>query len=117
MSDYDADVVVWAHREHPLQDLCERAVRAKTHKTNYRFHRSIAPTDCHQGMSRALKTGSARYVCLLDEDVEVLTDDWLAHLIRALEQDESLACVNAVEYKDEFRRHGYLQVMDGKYCG
>lgn len=112
-----ADVVVWAHRPHPLQDLCETSVRATLLNSiaTYQFHRMIHPGGCHENMNRAYQTGTARYVVLLDEDIQFLTKTWLAYLISVIEEDHQVGVVGCSEVKDGPNRDAYYAMTDGEY--
>jgi hypothetical protein len=101
------DIVMWAHRWHPIQQTCRESVDRLT-GGDYRYHELIEPGTCHQNMNRAFRTGSARYVCLIDEDIEVLTRDWIWHLIEAMQEDDTIGAINCVEMKDLLERAHWL---------
>lgn len=103
-----------------MHDLCQESVVSHTgiisDKTvEYEFHRMIHPANAHVNMNLAYRTGSARYVCLLDEDVQILTQDWIYHLLRDIASDESIGVVGSAEVKDPIGKQAYLLQTDGEY--
>lgn len=103
----EVDVVLWAHRKHPIQGTCRESVLRLT-SGDYAYHEMIEPGTCHQNMNRAYHTGSARFVCLLDEDVEILNQDWVWHLVKAMRADESIGVLNTLEVKTADERRTWI---------
>ena len=100
------DIVIWTHRWSPFIEKCAASVAKRT-RGSYSILVVCEPGSCHENMNRALARTRSRYVVLLDEDVEVLTDGWLDILLGDLRSDETLGVVGAAEVKDMFGRAMY----------
>jgi hypothetical protein len=92
------DLVMWAHRRHPIQEKLKASVEALT-SGDFAYHEMIFPANCHVNQNRAFRTGEARYVCILDEDVQVIQREWIWHLIEVMEKDPKAGIVNCTEVK------------------
>lgn len=91
-----------------MQDALRRSIEALT-TGDYQFHLMIHPASCHVNMNRAYHLGTARYVCLLDEDVEIITPDWIWHLLQVIESDPTVGVVNCAEVKTPTDRENWIR--------
>ena len=96
----DLDAAVYAHRRHEMQDVAERSIR-ETCGLDFEFHLVIEKDTAHANANRALRCGTAQYVCLLDEDIEMLTPNWDMLLVDAIHRDATIGGVNCHEVKTE----------------
>lgn len=103
------DLVCFAHRPHPMQDRLLQSIKALT-TGDYEWHLMIHPAGCSANMNRAYHTGSARYVTLLDEDVEIVTPEWIWHLMAIIENQPDVGVVNCAEVKTLKERDDWIQI-------
>lgn len=103
------DLVMWAHRKHPIQQKLRDSVEALT-SGDFAYHEMIFPANCHVNQNRAFRTGSARYVCLLDEDVQIIQKDWIWHLIDAMHQPKA-GILNCCEVKTLEKRDDWIDTF------
>ncbi|HYC63835.1 MAG TPA: glycosyltransferase [Reyranellaceae bacterium] len=107
-------VVTYAHREHWFQERLERSVHAKT-TTPYQWHKVIFPAGVHPNMNRALKVSDSRFICLLDEDVEILTHGWLGRLVDAMQRDRRLGLLTTQVFDRQEQRDAYEAALGGPH--
>jgi len=101
-------VCIWTHRWSPLIERCAAGVARHT-RGDYDLIVVCREGTCHQNMNRALARSRSRYTVFLDDDVEILTDGWLEHLLADLAAEETLGVVGCLEVKDPFAKALYRE--------
>lgn len=94
----DWEMVMFAHRPHADQVRLAESI-ARTVPGTFRLTMLREPGTCHVNMQRALEAARARYLFLLDEDVEFLQQGWLPAMLGAA-KGESVGLVGCAEVKD-----------------
>ena len=102
------DIAIWTHRWSDWLPKCAQSVAQHT-RQSYNLIVVCEPGNCHENMNRVLARSHGRYLVFLDEDVEILDDDWLSLLVSDLVAYSDLGVVGCREAKDEFQRAFYRQ--------
>lgn len=95
----EVELATYTHRWSELQVRLMTSVAKHTKTHQYSFLVTQKPGNCHQNMNRIWRRLTAAYVVLMDEDVVILQDGWLASLIESLESDEKIGVVGCAEVK------------------
>lgn len=89
----EVEIGIYTHRWSELQVRALESIARHTKQHQYSVLVTQVDGNCHQNMNRLWRRFSAPYVIMLDEDVEILQDGWLAGLLAALEADPELGVV------------------------
>lgn len=95
------EIAVFSHRFH--KDYFSEFLRSfgATTRGTYRVLMSVGPGRCLESFDRALSQTNARYVIVCDEDIQMLTDDWLSVLLNDLKENPKLAIVSCAQVKTD----------------
>jgi hypothetical protein len=102
-------IAVWTFRYSDLQVRCIESVARHTFGS-YNLMLVCEPGNCHVNMQRVLDRNTSRYLCFLDEDVEILQPGWLDVLIADLEDYPDVGVVGCREFKDKKDRDELVQL-------
>lgn len=105
----DWEAILFAHRAHSDQARLAESLMRTTEST-VRLTVMREPGTCHVNMQRALEAARARYLLLLDEDVEFLQKGWLHRLLTAVAAPDA-GLVGCSEVKDEAGREKILREL------
>lgn len=71
----------------------------------------------HENINKVLARGTSRWLVLMDNDVEIVTDLWLEKLLEIITRYDDLALVNPLEIKDQSDLEQYLASDASKDIG
>lgn len=74
------DIGIYSHRLSYLAEMCARSIVRHTNQS-YNLIIVCEPGSCHQNMNRVLDRSTQDILILMDEDVQILQDNWLDLLV------------------------------------
>ena len=94
----DLEIVVWAHRPSDMMDRCMKSINNYIPEGAI-SRKFIQPGNCHENMKRVWDTCNSRFLCYVDEDVEIL-DRRLFHRLVDIVSRPDIGAVVPLEAKE-----------------